>query len=298
MPELDWPAISTIGDILARAGLVEKVRRQRRPIAQGAPAASVLSVNSEWCVDFKGWFRTRDGRRIDPLTVTDNASRDLLEVRILRPNHEEVRPVFERLFRDFGLLDVVRSDNGPPFGSSGAGGLSRLSIWLLKLGVEPHFGRPASPQDNGRHERMHRTLAEQTTHPPALCASEQQQRFDVFRQHFNEERPHEALEQRPPARIWRPSSRPMPALIDDPWYDAHHEVRRVHSSGEIRWRGESIFIGEALAGEVVGLAERDQGYHIVRFSHHDLGIIDPKKSFRRFAPPRTRRGETAGTKEE
>ena len=232
LPELDWPALSTIGDILARAGLVEKVRRQRRPIAQGAPAASVLSVNSEWCVDFKGWFRTRDGRRIDPLTVTDNASRYLLEVRILRPNHEEVRPVFERLFRDFGLPDAVRSDNGPPFGSSGAGGLSRLSIWLLKLGVEPHFGRPASPQDNGRHERMHRTLAEQTTQPPALCASEQQQRFDAFRQHFNEERPHEALEQRPPARIWRPSSRPMPARIDDPWYDAHHEVRRVHSSGE------------------------------------------------------------------
>ena len=200
-PELDWPALSTIGDILARAGLVEKVRRQRRPIAQGAPAASVLSVNSEWCVDFKGWFRTRDGRRIDPLTVTDNASRYLLEVRILRPNHEEVRPVFERLFRDFGLPDAVRSDNGPPFGSSGAGGLSRLSIWLLKLGVEPHFGRPASPQDNGRHERMHRTLAEQTTQPPALCASEQQQQFDAFRQHFNEERPHEALEQRPPARI-------------------------------------------------------------------------------------------------
>ena len=108
----------------------------------------------------------------------------------------------------------------------------------------------------------------------------------------------EALEQRPPARIWRPSSRPMPALIDDPWYDAHHEVRRVHSSGEIRWRGESIFIGKPLAGEVVGLAERDQGYHIVRFSHHDLGMIDPKKTFRRFAPPRTRRGETAGTKEE
>src|SRR5271155_3593339 len=140
-PELDWPALSTIGDILARAGLVEKVRRQRRPIAQGAPAASVLSVNSEWCVDFKGWFRTRDGRRIDPLTATDHASRYLLEVRILRPNREEVRPVFERFFGAFGLPDAVRSDNGPPFGSSGAGGLSRLSLWLLKLGVEPHFGR-------------------------------------------------------------------------------------------------------------------------------------------------------------
>ena len=296
-PELDWPAISTIGDILARRSWSRRfggnVDRSLQRCAGGVGSFGEQRV----VCGFQGWFRTRDGRRIDPLTVTDNASRYLLEVRILRPNHEEVRPVFERLFRDFGLPDAVRSDNGPPFGSSGAGGLSRLSIWLLKLGVEPHFGRPASPQDNGRHERMHRTLAEQTTQPPALCASEQQ-RFDVFRQHFNEERPHEALEQRPPARIWRPSSRPMPARIDDPWYDAHHEVRRVHHSGEIRWRGESIFIGEALAGEVVGLAERDQGHHIVRFSHHDLGMIDPKKTFRRFAPPRTRRGETAGTKEE
>ena len=252
-------------------------------------------MNSEWCVDFKGWFRTRDGRRIDPLTVTDNASRYLLEVRILRPNHEEVRPVFERLFRDFGLPDAVRSDNGPPFGSSGAGGLSRLSIWLLKLGVEPHFGRPASPQDNGRHERMHRTLAEQTTHPPALCASEQQQRFDVFRQHFNEERPHEALEQRPPARIRRPFLAADAALIDDPWYDAHHEVRRVHSSGEIRWRGESIFIGEALAGEVVGLAERDQGYHIVRFRsrprHHRS-----QKNLPPFRPAAYAAGRNGGNK--
>jgi len=296
-PELDWPAISTIGDILSRAGLVEKVRRRRRPIAQGRPAAAVLAVNSEWCVDFKGWFRTRDGRRIDPLTVTDNESRYLLDVRIVKPNHEEVRPVFERLFNDFGLPEAVRSDNGAPFGSPGAGGLSRLSIWLLKLGVEPHFGRPSSPQDNGRHERMHRTLKEQTTQPASACASEQQLRFDEFRQHFNEERPHEALEQTPPAQIWRPSSRPMPARIEQPWYDAHHEVRRVRGSGEIRWRGECVFIGEALAGEVVGLAERDQGHHIVRFCHHDLGMIDPKKIFRRFAPPRARRGETAVTKQ-
>jgi len=297
-PELEWPAISTIGDILARGGLVEKVRRRRRPIAQGQPAAPVLTVNSEWCVDFKGWFRTRDGRRIDPLTVTDNESRYLLDVRIVRPNHEGVRPVFERLFQDFGLPDAVRSDNGAPFGSSGAGGLSRLSVWLLKLGVEPHFGRPASPQDNGRHERMHRTLQEQTTQPPALCASEQQQRFDGFRRHFNEERPHEALEQTPPAQVWRPSSRPMPARIEDPWYDAHHQVRRVRPSGEIRWRGACVFIGEALAGEVVGIAERDPGHHIVRFSHHDLGMIDPKNCFRRFAPPRARRGEAAETKRE
>jgi len=297
-PDEAWPATSTIGDILKREGLVEPIRRQRRPIEQGRPVAAPLSVNSEWSVDFKGWFRTRDGQRIDPLTVTDNASRYLLGVQIVQPTHEEVKPCFECLFNDFGLPMAVRSDNGAPFGSVGAGGLSRLSVWLLKLGVEPHFGRPSSPQDNGRHERMHRTLKAQTTRPAAATAGEQQARFDSFRRHFNEERPHEALDQMPPAKAWSPSNRPMPGKVEDPWYDADHEVRRVRGSGEIKWRGERVFIGEALAGEVVGIAERDEGQYIVRFSHHDLGAIDPKKIFRRFAPPRARRGEAAETKQE
>jgi len=297
-PEEAWPAASTIGDILKREGLVEPVRRRRRAIAQGRPTAEPLAVNSEWCVDFKGWFRTRDGQRVDPLTVTDNASRYLLGVQIVQPTHAQVKPAFERLFHAFGLPSAVRSDNGAPFGSVGAGGLSRLSVWLLKLGIEPHFGRPSSPQDNGRHERMHRTLKAQTTRPAAMTAQEQQRRFDAFRKHFNEERPHEALEQRPPAKVWSPSARSMPGKVEDPWYDADHQVRRVRTNGEIKWRGQHLFIGEALAGEVVGIAERDEGHFIVRFSHHDLGAIDPKKIFRRFAPPRARRGEAAETKQE
>jgi len=283
---------------LKRAGLVESVRRRRRPIEQGRPALRPPTVNSEWSVDFKGWFRTRDGQRIDPLTVTDNASRYLLGVQIVRPTHEQVKPSLERLFNESGLPESLRSDNGAPFGSTGAGGLSRLSVWLLKLGVEPIFGRPSSPQDNGRHERMHRTLKAQTTGPAAATAAEQQERFDAFRRHFNEERPHEALDQTPPAEAWRPSARAMPPKVDDPWYDANHEVRRVRPSGEIKWRGESLFVGEALAGEMVGITERDAGEHLVRFSHHDLGLIDSEKIFHRFAPPRARRGETVETKQE
>ena len=195
-----WPAASTIGDILKRAGLVESVRRRRRPIEQGRPVTEPPTVNSEWSVDFKGWFRTRDGQRVDPLTVTDNASRYLLGVQIVRPIYDEVKPSLERLFKDVGLPEALRSDNGAPFGSTGAGGLSRLSVWLLKLGVEPCFGRPSSPQDNGRHERMHRTLKAQTTRPASATPTEQQERFDAFRRHFNEERPHEALDQTPPAK--------------------------------------------------------------------------------------------------
>ena len=247
-PDLALPAASTIGDILTRAGLVEPVRRRRRPIDQGRRPTPPLAINSEWCIDFKGWFRTLDGQRVDPLTVTDNASRYLLQVQIVRQNQAEVKPVLERLFNDFGLPIAMRSDNGAPFGSNGAGGLSRVSIWLLKLGVEPHYGRPAKPQDNGRHERMHRTLKEQTSLPPAASAGEQQVRFNDFRQHFNEERPHESLDQTPPAKVWSASDRPMPAKVEDPCYDAHHEVRRVRTSGDIKWRGEHVFIGEALAG--------------------------------------------------
>jgi putative transposase len=297
-PEADLPAASTIGEVLKRAGLVQTTRRQRRPIAQGHARALEPELNGEWSVDFKGWFRTRSGLRIDPLTVTDNASRYILAIDIVRPTHEGVRPVFARLFGDFGLPLAMRSDNGAPFGSNGAGGLSRLSVWLLKLGVEPHFGRPASPQDNGRHERMHRTLKAQTTRPAAADAAQQQRRFDRFRDHFNDERPHEALDQATPGQSWRPSPRPMPAKIEAPWYDADHEVRRVRATGEVRWRGRYIFIGEALAGEDVGLAERDEGRHVVRFCHHDLGVIDANFVFRRFAPKRTLRGETAETKQE
>jgi|HubBroStandDraft_3_1064219.scaffolds.fasta_scaffold90072_1 transposase InsO family protein len=286
-PATDWPAASTIGDILKRAGLVEPARRRRRPLDQPRRVIAAEAANDEWAADFKGWFRTKDQQRIDPLTITDSHTRFLIETRITGQTVEGARAVFAHVFTTYGLPQAIRCDNGAPFGSRGAGGLTRLSAWWLRLGVEPHFIRPASPQENGRHERMHRTLKKQTSQPPAADAQEQQARFDQFRRHYNEERPHEALGQRPPADLYAPSPRAMPERLEDPWYDADHQVRRVGTRGEIKWRGEFAFISEAVVGELIGLAELENGDHVVRFCGRDLGLLDRRGVFRRFAPPRT-----------
>lgn len=246
----------------------------------------VVAANDEWAVDFKGWFRSGDGTRIDPLTMSDSHSRFLIEVKIVPETIAGTLPAFTAAFRAYGLPLSIRCDNGTPFGSRGAGGLTRLSAWWLKLGIEPHFIRPASPQENGRHERMHRTLKAQTSRPPATDAAEQQARFDAFRRHYNEERPHEALGQKPPAELYAPSPRAMVEQVEDPWYDADHQARRVRSSGEIMWKGELLFISEALVGELIGIAELETGDYVVRFCDRDIGLIDRLRQFRRFAPPR------------
>jgi transposase InsO family protein len=157
-PWQDWPAASTIGDILKRAGLVEAIRRRRPALNQARPVMATAAANDEWCADFKGWFRTGDQRRVDPLTITDNHSRFVLAIKITAPTMAGAKPVFTAAFTTYGLPLAIRCDNGSPFGSRGAGGLTRLSAWWLKLGIRPHFIHPASPQENGRHERMHRTL--------------------------------------------------------------------------------------------------------------------------------------------
>src|SRR5262249_37282601 len=289
-PKVNWPAASTIGDILKREGLVEARRRRQRAIAQCEVVPPGTVANEEWSIDFKGWFRTADGTRCDPLTLTDAASRYLVEVRIVEPTLAGVRGAMERVFAEVGLPLGIRSDNGAPFGSTGAGGLSALSVWWLKLGIEPRYIPPSSPQDNGRHERMRRTLKEQTSKPAAATAAEQQRRFDRFPRHYKEERPHEALEQTPPAIHWQPSARILPTRLEDPWYDADHQVRRVCGNGAIKWCGEEVFIGEALVGELIGLAEHESGGHIARFCHRDLGGINRDRRFLRFAPPPAGRG--------
>ena len=285
--DVAWPATSTIGDILKREGLVESKRRKRPAVAQGELVAAATQPNEEWGIDFKGWYRTASGLRCDPLTVTDSASRYLLVALIVAPTTDGVKIALWSLFDDVGLPFAMRSDNGAPFGSSGAGGLSALSVWLLKLGVEPRYIPPASPQHNGRHERMHRTMKAATGASPAANRDDLQGRFDTFRIHYNEERPHEALGQTTPASHWQPSRRPMPAFAPEPWYDAGHEVRRVRMDGTLKWKGEYVFIGEALAGEPVGLSEQETG-HLVRFCGRDLGLIGVDGRFLRFAPPRAR----------
>ena len=288
-PEIAWPAASTIGTILKRAGLVSPVKRRRRPLDQRRPCTAVTSANDEWSMDFKGWFRTRDQRRIDPLTVADSHSRFLIELRIVAPTTEGVRPCFERAFREHGLPLAIRCDNGSPFGSRGAGGLTRLSAWWMKLGIAPHFIRPASPQENGRHERMHRTLKAQTSTPPASERARAAGPLRRFPPPLQRGAP--ARSARPTAAGRRPIRHPRaPCRIasEDPWYDADHQVRRVRSNGEIKWKGEFVFVSEALVDELVGIAELETGDHVVRFCDLDIGLIDRRGLFTRFAPLRER----------
>jgi transposase InsO family protein len=293
-PSQHWPAASTIGDLLRREGLSAPSRRRRSAAPPRRPFADVRAPNDTWCADFKGWFRTADGVRCDPLTISDADTRFLLACRIVEPTTEGVQPRFKRAFREFGLPRAIRTDNGPPFASPGAGGLSRLSIEWVKLGIILERIEPGAPQQNGRHERMHRTLKDQTSRPPAASPQAQQRRFDRFREHYNGERPHEALDQETPASRYTVSSRPYPDRIEEPWYDADHAVRRVRSNGEIKWGGELVFISEVLVNEPVGIAETEAGDWIVRFADIDLGTIDrSSKKLRRFTAPRPGRRKAA-----
>jgi transposase InsO family protein len=269
-----WPAPSTRGIILARAGLTQRRQRRRRVPASSAPLRACDRPNAVWCADFKGWFRTQDGQRCDPLTVTDAYSRMLLCCQGLsRPDYDCTRPAFERVFCEYGLPDAIRTDNGPPFASVAAGGLSRLAVWWVKLGIQPERIDPGHPEQNGRHERMHLTLKQECCRPPAANLAGQELRFDSFRHVFNHQRPHQALELRPPVALYRPSLRAYPARLEDPFYPADALIRRVRSNGEIKWKGKLVFLSEALIGEAVGITETDIGYK-VHFGPISLGRLD------------------------
>jgi putative transposase len=289
-PAIVWPAASTIGDLLRREGLSAARRRRRTAVPLSRPFDPVAAPNDLWCIDLKGWFRTRDGARCDPLTLSDAYSRYLIECRIVEPTTAGIAPVVEQAMRDLGLPRALRSDNGSPFASSGAGGLTRLAVQWIKLGIRLERIEPGAPQQNGRHERMHATLKAETSRPPAASLAEQQRRFDRFRHDFNDNRPHEALGQVPPTSRYQASPRAYPDRIEEPWYDADHAVRRVKTSGEIKWGGDLVFVSEALAGEPVGVAETEHGDWIVRFADVELGLIDRRtKKLRRFTagrPPR------------
>ena len=277
-PELAWPAASTIGDLLRRHGLSQPRRRRRRPLPLERPFAPVRAPNDLWCIDFKGWFRTGDGQRCDPLTLSDADSRFLLLCRHVSPDTAGVAPLVDAAMKQYGLPLAIRSDNGPPFAGRGAGGLTRLAVKWIKLGIRIERTDPAAPQQNARHERMHATLKAETAAPPASTIAAQQRRFQRFRADFNTQRPHEALGQNTPDSRYQPSSRPYPRRIEDPVYDADHAVRRVRSNGQIKWRGEHIFLSEALIGEPVGIAQTQTGDWIVRFADTPIALIDPKQN--------------------
>ena len=273
-PRIEWPAASTIGALFDREGLtVKRVVRRRSP-PSSVPFGQCTAANDIWCMDFKGWFVTGDGKRCEPMTLNDAHSRYLLRCQALARNDgDHVWPVLDAAFREFGLPLRLRSDNGSPFASTGAGGLSQLSVKVIKAGVLPERIKPGKPQQNGRLERFHLTLQQDTASPPALTLRAQLERFRCYQHVYNEERPHQALGNEVPAARYAVSPRRYDGILREPEYGADHEVRRVRHSGEIRWQGDTIYINAALVGEPIGLIEIDKGGWSVSYGPIDLGVI-------------------------
>jgi transposase InsO family protein len=276
-PHAPWPARSTACDILARHGLVPRGRRVRRPGHPGRPQTPMTAPNEIWTADFKGQFRLGDGRYCYPLTVVDGFSRYLLGCQgLLSTATAGAKPVFTRVFREFGLPRILRTDNGAPFATTALGRLSQLSVWWVRLGIYPELIEPASPQQNGRHERFHRTLKRETARPPHGTLASQQRRFNTFRTEYNDERPHEALDQDTPASRYAPSPRPFPERLAPLVYPAHFEQRLVSRNGGIRWNHRWVNVSHVLGGEYVGLEEVDDGIWAVYFGPLTLGRLDER----------------------
>lgn len=275
-PHLELPAQSTIGEVLRRRGLILQHRRRVRATkASTQPFADVTGPNATWCADFKGNFRTQDGAKCHPLTIVDAYSRFLIRCEgVEAPDGREVQRVFDSAFQEFGLPAAIRSDNGPPFASVGAGGLTKLSVWWLRLGIRLERIEPGKPQQNGRQERFHRTLKAETATPPRAHLRAQQRAFDAFRREYNEERPHEALGQKPPSSVFAlsPRSYPRPLMRFEP--HAWNQAARVDKDGCIRWNNKRLFISTALAHEDIELRYEPavEKWHVV-FGPLSLGWL-------------------------
>jgi putative transposase len=277
-PRTQWPCASTIGRILSRNGKIVPHKRRSKTPPYTQPFISSTKPNMIWCADFKGWFSTGDGKRCEPLTVTDSYSRYVLACRALsRGTHAYVRSVFESLFRKYGLPWAIRTDNGTPFASGALGGLSRLSVWWIKLGILPERIEPGHPEQNGRHERFHRTLKKGAISPARYSLAHQQEAFDQFCREYNQERPHEALDYQTPSDCYHKSQRPLPAKPLEIAYPDHMIVRKVRASGQIWWKGKEPFVSETLVGEPIGLEQIDEFTFKIHYGPFELAVLDEKK---------------------
>ncbi len=273
-PGEGWPARSTIDAILKRAGVVTPRGRRRRRQPAARPLVEAVAPNDVWSMDYKGWFRVGDGTRCDPLTINDACSRASLECRaMVSPKSMDVRGRLERTFRAFGMPKFLLSDGGPPFGSCGLGRLSRLGVWLLRIGVVPILTQPGRPDQNGRHERFHETLKAETASPPSASIGAQQASFDRFQREYNEDRPHEALGMKTPADVHELSSRELAENPPHHSYPDELQARCVRPDGGIKWGGSQVFVGEAFAGEVVGLEQVEDDLWQVHLGPLRVGIL-------------------------
>lgn len=276
-PDWPWPSASTAAAIFKRHGLVQPRRRRPRRDAPGKLYIEVPGANDLWTADFKGQFRLGDRQKCYPLTVADRCSRFLLGCRVVPgTTYAATRSVFEELFATYGLPSAMLTDNGPPFaGHFSPRRLSRLAVWWIRLGIEPLHIEPGHPEQNGSHERMHRTLKAETARPPAADLARQQACFDRFRQEYNEERPHEGIGMKMPGELYQSSPRPYPSRLPPLEYPGHFELRRSAARG-IRWQGKKLYISEVLEGEILGLEEVDDGLWSICFGPLLLGRYDER----------------------
>lgn len=274
---IGWPAASTIGEMLDREGLTQHRVKRRKVEPYQQPFRTVMEPNDEWAGDFKGWMRTGDGSRVEPLTISDSYSRYLLRCQAVeKSDGERVQAIFEATFRQYGMPWAIRTDNGPPFASRAIAGLSRLAVWWIKLGIVPQRIQPGHPEQNGRHERMHRTLKE-TIGSPQADRRAQQRVLDRFRLEYNDVRPHQALGMQTPSALYRNSPRQFPARVPEPEYGTAMQVRRVQKHGEFRWKHCNVFLSHVLYGERIGLLPIDDRYYRVYFVSLPIARFDTHK---------------------
>jgi putative transposase len=276
-PDLAWPTRSTGCALLKAHGLVRARRRRGRHRAPASRLAPITQPNEVWTTDFKGEFRTGDGVYCYPLTLRDGFSRYVLRCdALVTKRGDVVRQRFERAFAEYGLPQRIRSDNGEPFAGTGLTRLSRLAVWWIRLGIAPERIALGHPEQNGSHEQFHRVLKAETTRPPAANCAAQQRRFRRFCVEYNQERPHEALRDHPPASCYRPAGRSLPRRLPPLEYAGHLEVRRVSSVGVVSWRGRALFLSEVLRGEDVAFEEVADGIWVLYFAAVRLAQFDER----------------------